>query len=155
MYYHPESSQEFANLHEFRLAFANTSFGMLDTEEERNATGLFTVEEELPESDNIYGFYTNNGVDFVDGKYIRKWLFNAYPPEKIRANLIRAVTDKRWQVETAGLTLPNGARVNPGPASIIDEGYTRRVGIIHPPLIQRGRTHCRCSTTCKKSCYLP
>lgn len=116
MYYHPESSQEFANLHEFRLAFANTSFGMLDTEEERNATGLFTVEEELPESNDIYGFYTNNGVDFIDGKYIRKWLFNAHPPEKIRANLMRAVTEKRWQVETAGLTLPNGARVPTGTA---------------------------------------
>lgn len=116
MYYHPETQQEFATTHDFRMTFANTSFGMLDTEEERNATGLFTVEEEQPESNRNYGFYTNNGVETVDGKYVRKWLFNAYPPEKIRANLMQAVTEKRWQVETAGLTLPNGARVATGTA---------------------------------------
>ena len=116
MFYHPDTEQEFTSTHEFRLAFPNTSFGMLDSEEERNATGLFTIEEELPTSDRIFGYYVVNGIYETDGIYYRQWLFTAYPEEKIRQNLIQAVTAKRWEVETAGVELPNGVRVSTGTA---------------------------------------
>lgn len=116
MFYHFNTQQEFASLREFRLAFPNTSFGMLDNEPERNACGLFTIDETIPEGNNIYGYYERGGVEEVAGKYVRQWNSVPHSPEIIKLNLMQAVTEKRWQVETAGLTLPNGARVATGTA---------------------------------------
>lgn len=116
MFYHFNTQQEFASLREFRLAFPNTSFGMLDNEPERNACGLFTIDETIPEGNNIYGYYERGGVEEVAGKYVRQWNSVSHSPEVIRLNLKQAVTNKRWEVETSGLELPGGGRVATGTA---------------------------------------
>lgn len=114
MFYHFNTQQEFASLQEFRLAFPNTSFGMLDNEPERNACGLFTIDETIPEGNNIYGYYERGGVEEVAGKYVRQWNSVPHSPEIIKLNLKQAVTNKRWEVETSGLDLPGGGRVATG-----------------------------------------
>lgn len=116
MFYHFNTQQEFASLREFRLAFPNTSFGMLDNEPERNACGLFTIDETIPEGNNIYGYYERGGVEEVAGKYVRQWNSVPHSPEIIKLNLKQAVTNKRWEVETSGLDLPGGGRVATGTA---------------------------------------
>lgn len=112
MFYHEPSQQEFSSLQEFRLAFPHTSFGQLDSEAERNATGLFTVTETTPVVNELYAYSEKDGVEINGDVYVRKWRTVPYPPSKVRLNLLRTVTQKRKQIETGGLTLPNGIRVS-------------------------------------------
>lgn len=114
MYYHPETTQEFSSVFEIKNAFPYTSFGPLDNEEERNAAGFFTIEETPPIMNEIYGYAERSGVELVNGTYRRTWIETPWPPSKLRQNLTRAITEKRKQVETGGVTFPNGMTVSTG-----------------------------------------
>lgn len=114
MFYHTGTQQEYPNTDAFKLAFPNTSFGQLDNEPERNATDLYTVYETPPEVNELYAYATKDGVEFDGEVYRRKWKIEPWPKLKIRQNLFRAITEKRKQVETGGITFPNGMRVATG-----------------------------------------
>ena len=51
MFYEPSTGTIYASTQEFRLAYPNTSFGDLATEEERNAVGLFSIVFDPPAYD--------------------------------------------------------------------------------------------------------
>lgn len=114
MYYHPETNQEFSSIFDIKNAFPYTSFGPLDNEAERNAAGFFSIEETPPVTDEVYGYTERSGVELVEGSYRRVWVVTPWPATKLRQNLMRAVTEKRKQVETGGVTFPNGMTVSTG-----------------------------------------
>lgn len=114
MFYHPETAQEFSSIFEIKNAFPYTSFGPLDNEPERNAAGFFTIEETPLVMNEVYGYAERTGVELVNGTYRRTWNETPWPPSKLRQNLMRAITDKRKQVETGGVTFPNGMTVSTG-----------------------------------------
>lgn len=111
MFYHPSSDMEFSSLHEFRMAFRDTSFGDLTDEAERNASGLYTLSDEKPEYDPNTHTVESAGFGFTDGRWARLWQIVPLPIEEVRQNLVRATTALRWQHETGGLTLQNGVSV--------------------------------------------
>jgi len=50
-------------------------------------------------------------VELVEGVYHARYTITPLPVEQVRADLMAAVSAKRWAVETGGLTLPGGATV--------------------------------------------
>ena len=71
MYYEPYTQTEYESIQAFRLAHQHTSFGELDTEAERNAIGLYTIEAVYPEFDRDLQTATPLGVAQIDGKWCR------------------------------------------------------------------------------------
>lgn len=55
-------------------------------------------------------FYTYTDITVQEGDIITKGRI-AKPIEEIKTTLKDKVTSHRWQVETGGITLPNGARI--------------------------------------------
>lgn len=51
-------------------------------------------------------------VTLVDGHWTRTWTLTPWTPDRVRSHLKDRVTQKRWDVETGGITLANGARVD-------------------------------------------
>ena len=93
------------------LLAAYPDAGPLDTEAARNAAGLYLVREEPPAYDQRTHTLTLDGVELVEGVYHARYTLAPLPAEQVRANLMVAVSAKRWAVETGGLTLPGGATV--------------------------------------------
>ncbi|RKJ96623.1 DUF4376 domain-containing protein [Alicycliphilus denitrificans] len=114
MYYEPSSGREFASTHTFRLAYPDTSFGDLDTEAERNAVGLFTVDERKPAYNPVTHRAERAGVIQKGGAWARDWIVVQHGAETLRGNLLAAVSQRRWEVETGGVTLPGGIQVATG-----------------------------------------
>ena len=50
-------------------------------------------------------------MELVEGDYRARYTLAPLPAEQVRADLMVAVSAKRWAVETGGLTLPGGATV--------------------------------------------
>lgn len=48
------------------------------------------------------------------GQWVQVWALAPHPVELLRANLLAAVAQRRWEVETGGITLPGGARIATG-----------------------------------------
>lgn len=111
MFYEPSSGREYASLHAFRMAYPDTSFGALDTEAERNAAGIFTLGGDKPGINPHTHELLPGAIEARGGEWVRRWVAQPLPVEAMRANLMHAVSQQRWAVETGGLTLPGGATV--------------------------------------------
>ena len=93
------------------LLAAYPSAGDLSTEPARNALGLYLVHEQPPAYDQRTHTIVFEGVEMVGGEYRARYLLAPLPADQLRADLMAAVSAKRWAVETGGLTLPGGATV--------------------------------------------
>ena len=69
MFYEPETDKTYNSLLEFRLEYRNTSFGELDTEEERNRAGLYSVANNPPNYDILLEDCTQVGITLVAQVY--------------------------------------------------------------------------------------
>ena len=85
--------------------------GPLDNEPDRNALGLYLVREAQPSYDPRAHQLALDGVELVEGIYHARYTLAPLPVDQVRADLMAAVSAKRWAVETGGLTLPGGATV--------------------------------------------
>ncbi len=93
------------------LLAAYPDSGALDNEPDRNALGLYLVREQQPDYDQRTHTLTLDGVELVEGIYHARYTLAPLPVEQVRADLMAAVSAKRWAAETGGLTLPGGATV--------------------------------------------
>ncbi len=94
-----------------QLLAAYPDAGALDNEPDRNALGLYLVREQQPDYDQLTHTLALDGVELVEGIYHARYTLAPLPAEQVRADLMAAVSAKRWAVETGGLTLPGGATV--------------------------------------------
>lgn len=69
MYYEPTTQTVFDTIQDFRVVHLHTSYGLLDSEEERNACGLFTVKQQPPAFDTEFNTIAENGIVEVNGLY--------------------------------------------------------------------------------------
>ena len=83
----------------------------LDTEAGRLAAGLHRLHEQPPAYDPLTHTLALDGVELVEGDYRARYTLAPLPTEQARADLMAAVSAKRWAVETGGITLPGGAVV--------------------------------------------
>ncbi len=93
------------------LLAAYPDSGALDNEPDRNALGLYLVREAPPAYDPRTHTLAFDGVELAGGAYHARYTLAPLPAEQVRADLMAAVSAKRWAVETGGLTLPGGATV--------------------------------------------
>lgn len=93
------------------LLAAYPDSGALDNEPDRNALGLYLVREAPPAYDPLTHTLALDGVELVEGIYHARYTLAPLPVDQVRADLMAAVSAKRWAVETGGLTLPGGATV--------------------------------------------
>ncbi len=93
------------------LLAAYPDAGDLSTEPARNALGLYLVREQQPDYDQRTHTLTLDGVELVEGEYRARYTLAPLPTEQVRADLMAAVSAKRWAVETGGITLAGGAVV--------------------------------------------
>lgn len=112
MLYHEPTNTEFNSVYDFKLANKDTSFGDLANEEERDAIGLYSVDEKQPSVDSVFYKVSPKGVILKESKYVRDWEIQQLPIEVMRSNLLKAIAAKRWQHETSGITLGSGIKVN-------------------------------------------
>ena len=96
------------------LLAAYPDAGDLSTEPARNALGLYLVHEQPPAYDPLTHTLALAGVELVGGVYQARYVLTQLPPDQVRASLLQAVSAKRWEVETGGITLPGGATVGTG-----------------------------------------
>lgn len=109
MFFEPSTSTIYPTIQHF--AAAHPEAGELDTEAARTAAGLHLLREEPPAYDQRTHTLTLDGVKLVGGDYRARYTLAPLPAEQVRADLMAAVSAKRWAVETGGLTLPGGATV--------------------------------------------
>ena len=83
----------------------------LDTEAGRLAAGLHRLHEQPPTYDPLTQTLVFDGVELVGGAYHARYTLAPLPVDQVRADLMAAVSAKRWAAETGGLTLPGGATV--------------------------------------------
>ncbi|WP_396190393.1 DUF4376 domain-containing protein [Flavobacterium sp.] len=114
MFYHPETGQEYNSILDITFGFPDTSFGRLDTEEERNAAGFYTIQENTQPEDSLYYYAEQTGVELIDGLYTRTWKQTLYPAVKIRQNVLRALSELRKKKETGGITFSDGMTIATG-----------------------------------------
>lgn len=94
-----------------QLLAAYPDAGPLDNEPDRNALGLYLVREQPPAYDQRTHTLALAGVELVEGIYHARYTLAPLPVDQVRADLMAAVSAKRWAVETGGLALPGGAVV--------------------------------------------
>ena len=109
MFYHPDTSTRYATIQQFAAAYPD-AVG-LDTEAGRLSAGLHVLRERPPAYDQRTHTIVFEGVEMVGGEYRARYLLAPLPADQLRADLMVAVSAKRWAVETGGLTLPGGATV--------------------------------------------
>lgn len=73
MFYEPSTDTIYASTQEFRLAYPNTSFGDLVSEEECNAAGLFSIVFDAPPYDMQLQKLVELGPVLQDGKYVMQY----------------------------------------------------------------------------------
>ena len=109
MFYRPDTSTLYATIQQFAAAYPDAAG--LDTEAGRMAAGLHKLHELPPAYDQRTHTLAFDGVELVEGEYRARYTLAPLPTEQARADLIAAVSAKRWAVETGGITLPGGAVV--------------------------------------------
>ena len=109
MFYDANTSTIYGSHDQLLAAYPDA--GALDNESARNAMGLYLVHEQPPAYDPRTHTLTFDGVELVEGVYHARYTITPLPVEQVRADLMAAVSAKRWAVETGGLTLPGGATV--------------------------------------------
>lgn len=111
MFYEPSTSTTFNDISQFLLAHRYTSFGDLNSEEERNAAGLYLIQDVKPEYNPDTHRLTPGVPVFANNKVTRTWTKEQFPVETIKDNLKAKATALRWETETGGVDLPGGIRV--------------------------------------------
>lgn len=109
MFFEPSTSTIHPTIQHY--AAAHPEAAGLDTEAGRLAAGLHLVREVPPAYDQRTHTLALAGVELVEGDYRARYTLAPLPAEQVRADLMAAVSAKRWAVETGGLTLPGGATV--------------------------------------------
>lgn len=109
MFYDHNTNRLYGSHDQLLAAYPNAC--ALDNEPDRNALGLYLVREEPPAYDQRTHTLTLDGVELVEGIYHARYTLAPLPIDQVRADLMAAVSAKRWAVETGGLTLPGGATV--------------------------------------------
>ena len=105
-------------------AAAHPEAAGLDTEAGRLAAGLHRLHEQPPTYDPLTQTLVFDGVELVGGAYHARYTLAPLPVDQVRADLMAAVSAKRWAAETGGLTLPGGATVG----TTIDDQNPHHVG---------------------------
>lgn len=93
-FYEPTSGRTFTTVGDFRLAHPHTSFGDLDTEDERNAFGLYRVLGVMPEHDPRTQVLTEIEPVVIDGLLHRQWRIDPAPVEHVIAAVQQAVQQR-------------------------------------------------------------
>lgn len=89
--------------------------GLPSNDAELSAIGVYPVVDEMPEYDVDLFRLEKDGDPIRTGEiYSQHWKIVSLPLDAARANLKTAITQKRWQVETGGVTLPDGTVVLTG-----------------------------------------
>ena len=109
MFFEPSTSTIHPTIQHY--AAAHPEAAGLDTEAGRLAAGLHRLHEQPPAYDPLAHTLAFDGVGLVEGDYRARYTLAPLPAEQVRADLMAAVSAKRWAVETGGLTLPGGATV--------------------------------------------
>ena len=109
MFFEPSTSTIHPTIQHY--AAAHPEAAGLDTEAGRMAAGLHRLHEQPPAYDPLTHTLAFDGVELVEGDYRARYTLAPLPAEQVRADLMVAVSAKRWAVETGGLTLPGGATV--------------------------------------------
>jgi len=73
MFYQPSTGDFFESVQAFLLANKDTSFGDMYAKTEREAVGLFDVDETRPPYDHDFQECAPVGVAFVDGQYVMQY----------------------------------------------------------------------------------
>lgn len=91
MLYYVYTGATFDSVAAFQEKFKDTSFGNLYTEQDRNAFGLFTVQEQIPEYDQELQVAIPESVGFKNGVAFRTYRVEQLPllPEETVGILVR------------------------------------------------------------------
>ncbi len=79
MLYYVYTGATFETVADFRKKFEDTSFGSLELEQDRNAFGLFTVQEQIPEYDPELQIAIPESVGFKNGVAFRTYRVEQLP----------------------------------------------------------------------------
>lgn len=93
-FYEPSTGRTFATVGDIRLAYPHTSFGELDTEDERNAFGLYRILDVRPEHDARTQVLVEIEPAVIDGMLHRQWRVDPAPVEHVIAS-VQAAVQKR------------------------------------------------------------
>lgn len=93
-FYEPSTGRTFSTVGEFRLAYPHTSFGNLDTDDERNAFGLYRILGVMPEYDRRTQVLTEVAPEVIDGLMYRQWRVDPAPVEHVIAAVQQAVQQR-------------------------------------------------------------
>lgn len=118
MYFRPETEQIFQTHSEIRIAFPDTSFPALLTDEIIQDFGVFPITQVTPEYDPITQEVTELLPELVDDVWVQQWEVHELDPAQVdenlvaaKAGLMEAATAMRWDVMTGGISLPGGMQV--------------------------------------------
>ena len=109
MFFEPSTGTIHPTIQHYAAAYPEAAG--LDTEAGRLAAGLHRLHEQPPAYDPRTHTLALDGEELVEGDYRARYTLAPLPAEQVRADLMAAVSAKRWAVETGGLTLPGGATV--------------------------------------------
>lgn len=84
-FYEPATGRTFATVDGFRLAYPNTSFGDLASEDERNAFGLHRILDVRPPHDQRTQVLVETGHAVIGGLLHRQWRIDPAPAAHLRA----------------------------------------------------------------------
>ena len=140
MYYEPISGQEFATIHAFKLAYPNTSFGELGSEVERNAIGLYQINDVLPVFDQKTQDVTPEGVEHRDGMYYRDYTLRELDVQETRARLPAVCTPAQGLVALFAIKQITEQDVVTAIAAIPDpvQRYMAQIGFHRATAWERG-----------------
>lgn len=109
-------------LHDLRVAHPKTMIGSAPSDADLAALGYArVVPAEVPEHNPISHSVSEKAPVLANGKYTQQWEVYALEPGQVSANMEAAkrdlaarVTEKRWEVETGGIIMPNSIEVKTG-----------------------------------------
>lgn len=73
MFYEPSTQKTYTSIQDFKLEYRDTSFGELDTEEERNVFGLFTIHDVRPTYDSKLQVIEEDGIVNRSGLWYKNY----------------------------------------------------------------------------------
>ena len=100
---------------ELRLDFPNTSFTIPLLAADLEEFGVAEVAtSEQPEHNPLTHTISEGTPALAGGQWTQQWEITPRPLDDVKADLLAAVTDHRWAVETGGITLPGGIEIKTG-----------------------------------------
>lgn len=73
MYYEPSTEKIYSTVYDFRVEHRDTSYGELQSEEERISHGLYTLHQTMPEYDPELQDIVEDGIELRDNQYYRNY----------------------------------------------------------------------------------